>query len=39
MDTRAGLAKPAQAALGVIQVAIGVAMLVGYRRHGVWGAF
>jgi hypothetical protein len=28
-----------QATIGVIQFAIGVAMLAGYRRHGVWGPF
>ena len=28
-----------QAGIGVVQFAIGLAMLVGYRRRGVWGAF
>lgn len=28
-----------QGAIGVIQVGIGLAMLVGYRKAGVWGAF
>jgi len=28
-----------QAAIGVIQFAIAIAMLVGYRKHGTWGAF
>jgi hypothetical protein len=28
-----------QALVGVVQVAIGLAMLVGYRRAGPWGAF
>jgi hypothetical protein len=28
-----------QAVIGVVQVAIAMAMVVGYRRHGVWGAF
>ena len=28
-----------QAVIGAAQVAIGVALLVGYRRAGVWGAF
>jgi hypothetical protein len=28
-----------QAFIGCIQVAIAIAMYVGYRRHGVWGAF
>jgi hypothetical protein len=28
-----------QALIGVVQVAIGVLMLVGYRREGVWGSF
>jgi len=28
-----------QGAIGVVQVAIGVAMLIGYRKRGVWGAF
>ena len=28
-----------QAIIGVIQVAIGLAMLAGYRRSGVWGSF
>jgi len=26
-----------QAVIGVLQVAIGLAMLTGYRRHGAWG--
>ena len=28
-----------QALIGLIQLAIGLAMLVGYRRAGVWGSF
>jgi hypothetical protein len=28
-----------QSVVGVVQVAIAMAMVVGYRRHGVWGAF
>ncbi len=28
-----------QALIGLIQLAIGLAMLVGYRRAGVWGTF
>ena len=28
-----------QALIGVVQVVIGVLMLVGYRREGVWGSF
>ena len=28
-----------QAFLGVVQFAIGLAMLAGYRRAGVWGSF
>jgi hypothetical protein len=28
-----------QAFLGLVQFAIGLAMLVGYRREGVWGSF
>jgi hypothetical protein len=28
-----------QGIIGVVQVAIGLAMLVGYRRAGVWGSF
>jgi hypothetical protein len=28
-----------QALIGVVQVAIGVLMLAGYRREGVWGSF
>ena len=28
-----------QALLGLVQFAIGLAMLVGYRRSGVWGSF
>ena len=28
-----------QALIGVVQVLIGVLMLVGYRREGVWGSF
>jgi hypothetical protein len=28
-----------QAVIGVVQVAIALAMVVGYRRNGVWGAF
>ena len=28
-----------QGAIGLAQVAIGLAMLAGYRRSGVWGAF
>ncbi len=28
-----------QALIGVVQVAIAVAMLAGYRRNGVWGRF
>jgi hypothetical protein len=28
-----------QALIGIVQVAIAAAMLVGYRRNGVWGAF
>jgi hypothetical protein len=28
-----------QGGLGLLQLAIGLAMLVGYRRAGVWGAF
>jgi hypothetical protein len=28
-----------QGLIGLAQLAIGLAMLVGYRRSGVWGAF
>jgi len=28
-----------QAIVGIVQVAIAAAMLLGYRRHGPWGAF
>ncbi len=28
-----------QAVIGLVQVAIGLAMLAGYRRSGVWGSF
>ncbi len=28
-----------QAIIGLVQVAIGLAMLAGYRRSGVWGSF
>ena len=28
-----------QGIIGLVQVAIGLAMLAGYRRSGVWGAF
>lgn len=28
-----------QAAIGAIQLAIAIAMLAGYRKHGTWGAF
>lgn len=28
-----------QAAIGVIQFGIAIAMLAGYRKHGTWGAF
>ena len=28
-----------QAVIGLMQVAIGLAMLAGYRRSGVWGSF
>lgn len=28
-----------QALIGVVQVAIGILMVVGYRRDGVWGSF
>lgn len=28
-----------QAGIGVVQVAIAIAMYAGYRRHGVWGPF
>jgi hypothetical protein len=28
-----------QAVVGIVQVGIAAAMFVGYRRHGIWGAF
>jgi hypothetical protein len=28
-----------QGAIGLVQLAIGLAMLVGFRKAGVWGAF
>ena len=28
-----------QALIGVVEVLIGVLMLVGYRREGIWGSF
>jgi hypothetical protein len=28
-----------QGLIGVVQLALGVLMLVGYRRRGIWGAF